>query len=103
MSGPQSLRPRLKASAGHPLPGEDFRGLIEYRGDLATSLGTLRIALADPKIAVEGREPRTPETDEFLRGEMARTEGALKQVNDLLSEQTPLIREAADLAAASQE
>jgi hypothetical protein len=42
-------------------------------------------------------------TDEFLRGELARTEGALKQVNDVLAEQTPLIRQAADLAAASQE
>jgi hypothetical protein len=102
MSGPQSLGPQPRASAGDQLPGGDFRGLVEYRGDLAMSLGNLRRALADPKVAVAGRE-RTVETDELLRREMARTEGALKQVNDVLAEQTLLIREAADVAAASQE
>jgi hypothetical protein len=103
MSGPRSLKPRSGASAGEPLTGDGFRAIVEYRGDLATSLGSLRTALADPRIAVAGREPRMASTDAFLRGELARTEGALKQVNDVLAEQTPLIRQAADLAAASQE
>src|SRR5262245_4689962 len=103
MSGPQSLKPREGASAGDQLRAQNFRGLVEYRGDLATSLNNLRLALANPKIAVAGHAPRTVATDEFLRGEIARTEGALKQVNDLLAEQNPLIREAADAAAASQE
>jgi hypothetical protein len=103
MPEPRSLRARSGAAAGDTLPRDNFRSLVKYRGGLAISLNHIRTALADPQIAVTGREPRTAETDRFLRDELARTEAALKQIDEVLAEQTPLIRQAADHAAAIQE
>jgi hypothetical protein len=101
LRGPRALA--LAKRAGDVLPRGGFRDVTAYRGELATSLQAVRAALASPQIEVEGHRPRTAATERYLRDELARNEDSLRQVNEALGEQTGLIREAADYAAASED
>jgi hypothetical protein len=104
LPGPNGpLMVRQGASAGDPIQRANFRSVVQYRGDLLASLEALREASRNPLVLVAGQPTRTAATNQFLQDEMTRTEVVLKQVNAMLAEQTPLLREAADYAAATQE
>ena len=80
---------------GRPLDvGTGFDRVMAYRGRLYTSIAAIRRAQADPRAAVAAFAARGPEADDFLRGELAANEAALRTLHDDLRGHRSLLTKA---------